>query len=247
MANHLHLVTGGAGFIGSNLVHRLAREGQAARVFDDLSSGRFINLAGIEDKVDFVQADLCDLAAVREAMRGVRYVFHFGALASVQASVDDPLRTHDINVTGTLNVLVAARDAAVQRVVFASSASVYGDSPIMPKREDMLPQPQTGYALSKLAGEHYAAFLRAVRLAICGVALFQRVWPASGPRPRITLPPFRSSCAPIPPAASRRFMTTASKRETSRMSKMWWRPTWRASPRRREPSVVSITLRMATA
>lgn len=155
MANNLHLVTGGAGFIGSNLVHRLVREGQAVRVFDDLSSGRLINLAGIEDKVDFVQADLRDLAAVREAMRGVRYVFHFGARASVQASVDDPLRTHDINVTGTLNVLVAARDAAVQRVVFASSASVYGDSPIMPKREDMLPQPQTGYALSKLAGEHY--------------------------------------------------------------------------------------------
>lgn len=153
--NTLHLVTGGAGFIGSNLVQRLVRDGHAVRVFDDLSSGRLLNLAGIEEHIEFVHGDLRDLAAVHAAMRGVRHVFHLGALASVQASVDAPLRTHDINVTGTLNVLVAARDAAVERVVFASSASVYGDSPIMPKREDMPPEPQTGYALSKLAGEHY--------------------------------------------------------------------------------------------
>ena len=151
----LHLVTGGAGFIGSNLVRRLAGQGARVRVFDDLSSGHLENLAGLESAVEFVRGDLRDAAAVRAAARGVRHVFHLGALASVQASVDDPATTHEINVTGTLNLLLAARDAGAERVVFSSSASIYGDSPEMPKREDMLPAPLTGYALSKLAGEHY--------------------------------------------------------------------------------------------
>ena len=151
----LDLVTGGAGFIGSNLVRRLAGQGARVRVFDALSSGHLENLAGLEKSVEFVRGDLRDAAAVRDAMRGVRHVFHVGALASVQASVDDPAATHEINVTGTLNVLLAARAAGVERVVFSSSASIYGDSPEMPKREDMLPAPLTGYALSKLAGEHY--------------------------------------------------------------------------------------------
>ena len=148
------LVTGGAGFIGSNLVRRLAGRGARIRVFDDLSTGRLENLEGVEASVEFVRGDLRDAAAVRAAARGARHVFHIGALASVQASVDDPAATHDVNDTGTLNVLLAARDAGVERVVFSSSASVYGDSPEMPKREDMLPEPLTGYALSKLAGEH---------------------------------------------------------------------------------------------
>ena len=150
-----HLVTGGAGFIGSNLVRRLAAEGARVRVFDNLSSGRLENLAGLEGAIDFVRGDLRDAAAVRAALRDVRHVFHAGALASVQASVDDPAATHEVNVTGTLNVLLAARAAGAERVVFSSSASVYGDSPVMPKREDMLPAPLSGYALSKLAGEHY--------------------------------------------------------------------------------------------
>ena len=152
---NLHLVTGGAGFIGSNLVRRLAGQGARVRVLDDLSSGHLENLAGLEKSVEFVRGDLRHAATVRDVMRGVRHVFHVGALASVQASVDDPATTHEINVTGTLNVLLAARDAGVERVVFSSSASIYGDSPEMPKREDMLPAPLTGYALSKLAGEHY--------------------------------------------------------------------------------------------
>ena len=150
-----HLVTGGAGFIGSNLVRRLAAGGARVRVFDNLSTGRIENLAGLENSIDFVHGDLRAAAAVRAAMRGVAHVFHAGALASVQASVDDPATTHEVNVTGTLNVLLAARAAGVERVVFSSSASVYGDSPAMPKREDMLPAPLSGYALSKLAGEHY--------------------------------------------------------------------------------------------
>ena len=151
----LQLVTGGAGFIGSNLVRRLVELGARVRVFDDLSSGHLENLAGLEPSVEFVRGDLRDAAAVRAAAQGAAHVFHLGALASVQASVDDPAATHEINVTGTLNVLLAARAAGVRRVVFSSSASIYGDDPQMPKREDMLPAPLTGYALSKLAGEHY--------------------------------------------------------------------------------------------
>jgi len=151
----LQLVTGGAGFIGSNLVRRLVELGARVRVFDDLSSGHLENLAGLEKSVEFVRGDLRDAAAVRAAAAGAAHVFHLGALASVQASVDDPATTHEINVTGTLNVLLAARAAGVRRVVFSSSASIYGDDPQMPKREDMLPAPLSGYALSKLAGEHY--------------------------------------------------------------------------------------------
>ena len=151
----IHLVTGGAGFIGSNLVRRLAGQGARVRVFDDLSSGHLENLAGLEASVEFVRGDLRDAAAVRAALRGAGAVFHVGALASVQASVDDPATTHEVNVTGTLNLLLAARDAGAERVVFSSSASIYGDSPEMPKREGMPPEPLTGYALSKLAGEHY--------------------------------------------------------------------------------------------
>jgi len=151
----LHLVTGGAGFIGSNLVRRLAGQGERIRVFDNLSSGHLENLAGLEKQVEFVQGDLRDADAMRTAMDGITHVFHVGALASVQASVDDPAATHEINVTGTLNLLLAAREAHVNRVVFSSSASVYGDSPEMPKRENMIPEPMTGYALSKLAGEHH--------------------------------------------------------------------------------------------
>lgn len=149
------LVTGGAGFIGSGLVRGLLARGCAVRVFDDLSTGRTENLAGLEGKIDFVRGDVRDAAALRAAVQGADSVFHLAAIASVQASVDNPLATHDVNVTGTLNALIAARDARVRRFVFTSSSAVYGDSPEMPKRETMLPAPLSGYALSKLAGEHY--------------------------------------------------------------------------------------------
>lgn len=156
----LCLVTGGAGFIGSALVRGLLDRGCRVRVFDDLSSGRPENLAGLEGRIDFVRGDVRDAAAVRDAVRGADTVFHLAAIASVQASVDDPLATHDVNVTGTLNTLVAARDARVRRYVFTSSSAVYGDSPEMPKRETMAPAPLSGYALSKLAGEHYGTIFR---------------------------------------------------------------------------------------
>ncbi len=156
----LCLVTGGAGFIGSALVRGLLGRGCRVRVFDDLSSGRPENLAGLEGRIDFVRGDVRDADAVRDAVRGADTVFHLAAIASVQASVDDPLATHDVNVTGTLNTLIAARDEHVRRYVFTSSSAVYGDSPEMPKRETMTPAPMSGYALSKLAGEHYGSIFR---------------------------------------------------------------------------------------
>ena len=175
----IQLVTGGAGFIGSNLVRHLVELGARVRVFDDLSSGHLENLAGLEKSVEFVRGDLRDAAAVRAAAQGTAHVFHLGALASVQASVDDPAATHEINVTGTLNVLLAARAAGVRRVVFSSSASIYGDDPQMPKREDMLPAPLTGYALSKLAGEHYGRIFR----GLYGLEFFAlRYFNVFGPR-----------------------------------------------------------------
>lgn len=173
------LVTGGAGFIGSALVRRLAGQGERVRVFDNLSSGHLENLAGLETAIEFVRGDLRDAAAVREAMKGMANVFHIGALASVQASVEDPATTHEVNLTGTLNLLLAARDAGAERVVFSSSASVYGDSPEMPKREDMRPEPLSGYALSKLAGEHYGRIFHGLH----GLGFFAlRYFNVFGPR-----------------------------------------------------------------
>lgn len=175
----LCLVTGGAGFIGSNLVRGLLARGFAVRVFDDLSTGRTENLAGLENRIDFVRGDVRDAAALRDATKGAGSVFHLAAIASVQASVDDPMSTHDVNVTGTLNALLAARDAGVRRFVFTSSSAIYGDSPEMPKRETMLPAPLSGYALSKLAGEHYGNIFR----QLYGLPFFSlRYFNVFGPR-----------------------------------------------------------------
>jgi UDP-glucose 4-epimerase len=149
------LVTGGAGFIGSHLVEALLRRGDWVRVFDNFSTGRYDNLAHIRDDIEIIDGDLRDEAAVRRAVTGVEVVFHQAALASVQRSVDDPVTTNAVNVTGTLHVLMASRDAGVRRVVFASSSSVYGDTPTLPKVETQAPQPLSPYAVSKLAGEQY--------------------------------------------------------------------------------------------
>jgi len=150
-----YLVTGGAGFIGSHIVEELIRRGERVRVLDNFSTGRRENLAPVLEHVDLIEGDLRDLATVRRAMEGVDYVLHQAALASVQRSVDDPLAAHTANATGTLHLLIAARDAGVKRVVYASSSSVYGDSPVLPKQEDHLPRPKSPYAVSKLAGEYY--------------------------------------------------------------------------------------------
>ena len=150
-----YLLTGGAGFIGSNIAHRLVREGKSVRILDNLSTGRAANLAGIESKLEFIEGDLRRKEDVQLAVEGVRYIIHLGALPSVARSVEDPITTNDVNVGGTLNLLVAAREAGVERFVFSSSSSVYGDTPTLPKREGMMPMPLSPYALSKLAGEYY--------------------------------------------------------------------------------------------
>jgi UDP-glucose 4-epimerase len=149
------LVTGGAGFIGSHLVEALLRRGDQVRVFDNFSTGRRENVQHLHSDIELIEGDLRDFDAVRRAVAGVEVVFHQAALASVQRSVDDPMTTNAVNVTGTLHVLMAARDAGVRRVVFASSSSVYGDTPTLPKVETQAPQPLSPYAVSKLAGEQY--------------------------------------------------------------------------------------------
>jgi UDP-glucose 4-epimerase len=154
MSEHA-LVTGGAGFIGSNLVRELLGRGTEVRVFDDLSTGRRENLADVAGEVEVVQGDLRDSEAVSRAMAGVSRVFHQGAVPSVVRSVKDPLTSHEANATGTLNVLVAARDAGVERVVYASSSSVYGNAEDFPTRETLPTRPISPYGVSKLAGESY--------------------------------------------------------------------------------------------
>jgi UDP-glucose 4-epimerase len=152
---HNVLVTGGAGFIGSNLVRSLAASGTRVRVLDDLSTGSKENLHDLNGSVELVEGDVRDQAAVRRAVEGSEVVFHLAALPTVARSVADPVTSHDVNVTGTLNVLAAARDAAVRRVVYASSSSVYGDTPTLPKHEAMAVRPLSPYAAAKLAGEAY--------------------------------------------------------------------------------------------
>lgn len=150
-----YLVTGGAGFIGSHLVDRLLVDGASVRVLDDLSTGDLANLADAAPHIDFHQSDLRDLDAVRKACEGVDVVVHLGALGSVPRSVADPITTHEVNATGTLNVTVAARDAGVRRVLFASSSSIYGDNPTLPKVEGQEGRVFSPYAVSKATGEEY--------------------------------------------------------------------------------------------
>jgi UDP-glucose 4-epimerase len=156
-----YLVTGGAGFIGSHLVDALLERGAQVRVLDNFSTGRRDNLAHAIDRIELMEGDIRDAAMVRQAMAGVDYVLHQAALPSVQRSVQDPLLSNEVNVTGTLNILQAAREAAahgagVKRVVLASSSSVYGDSPTLPKHEAMPTAPRSPYAVSKLTAERYA-------------------------------------------------------------------------------------------
>ncbi len=150
-----YVVTGGAGFIGSNIVARLVDEGETVRVVDDMSTGRAENLDGLREAVAFHEGSICDDDLLHEAFDGADYVLHQAALASVQRSVEDPAATNRVNVEGTLKVLEAARECGVKRVVYASSSSVYGDAPELPKHEDMIPRPRSPYAVSKLGGEYY--------------------------------------------------------------------------------------------
>ena len=151
----MYLVTGGAGFIGSHIVEALVGEGERVRVLDDLSNGLAANLASFSDAVELVAGDIRDPSVVQRCVTGVDVVLHLAALGSVARSVADPVTSNDVNVTGTLNVLRAARDAGVHRLVFSSSSSVYGENPTLPKREDIALMPVSPYAVSKLAGEAY--------------------------------------------------------------------------------------------
>jgi len=155
MAKDIWMVTGGAGFIGSNIAETLVKRGRKVRIFDNFSTGKKEFIAPFASKVQLVRGDLRNLADCRKAVKGVKYVLHQAAIRSVPKSMDRPTASHDSNATGTLNLLLAARDAKVKRVVYASSSSAYGMCKVFPQREDMKPQPVSPYAVSKLCGEHY--------------------------------------------------------------------------------------------
>jgi nucleoside-diphosphate-sugar epimerase len=151
----MYLVTGGAGFIGSHIVQRLVALGEPVRVLDNFAAGKMENLEGLNGRVEVVNGDILDRAVVAKAMESVEIVLHQGALRSVPFSVENPALVNRVNVEGTINVLLAARDAKVKRVVSASSSSVYGNTKIFPNSEQQMPSPVSPYAASKLAGEYY--------------------------------------------------------------------------------------------
>src|ERR1700761_4979169 len=174
-----YLITGIAGFIGSSLAHALVQQGHDVRGIDNLSTGNLDNLTDIRRSIDFQEMDLQDAAGMKSACEGIDYILHQGALASVPRSVKDPLTSHESNINGTLNLLIAARDAKVRRIVYAASSSAYGDQPTQPKQEDMLPRPLSPYAVQKLTCEYYIqSFYRAYGLE--GVCL--RYFNIFGPR-----------------------------------------------------------------
>src|SRR2546423_15409133 len=155
-----YLVTGGAGFIGSNTVDELVRRGHSVVVLDDLSSGREDNLAEIRNKITFIKGSITDIEVVRKVMHEADYALHLGARTSVPRSVKDPIETNKINIDGTLNVLVAAKELKVKRVVLAPSYSAYGETPTLPKAATMQPQPNSPYGVTKLADVPHGQQLR---------------------------------------------------------------------------------------
>jgi UDP-glucose 4-epimerase len=175
------LVTGGAGFIGSHLVERLSAGGHSVRVLDNLSTGKRENLRGVDD-VDFVVGDVCAVIDVDRAMEGMEAVFHLAAVASVQASVEDPVGTHGSNFMGTLNLLEAARRRRIRRFIYASSAAVYGETRELPVSEETAVCPLSPYAADKLAGEHYLLFYaRKYGLAATAFRFFNVYGPRQDP------------------------------------------------------------------
>lgn len=182
-----YLITGGAGFIGSNIVDQLLHTGQTVRVLDNLSTGRAENLAAVRDRIAFYEADICNLDQIRPCFADVDYVLHLAALPSVPRSVADPLSANRVNIEGTLNVLLAAREATVKRVVFAASSAAYGDNPILPRLESHAPRPMSPYALTKVAGEHYCAvFTRLYGLEAVALRYFNIFGPRQDPYSQYT-------------------------------------------------------------
>lgn len=177
-----YLVTGGAGFIGSNIVDELVRRGHDVTVLDNLASGKESNLANVRSKIDFRKACITDLPALHSACKGANYVIHLAARTSVPRSVLDPIETNRVNIDGTLNVLVAARDAKVRRVVYAASSSAYGETPTLPKVESMRSEPISPYGVTKYVGELYAqVFGRVYGLENTSVRYFNVFGPRQDP------------------------------------------------------------------
>ena len=178
----VYLITGVAGFIGSSLARAVLAQGDAVRGLDNFSTGKRENIAEIVNQIDLREADLLDLEAVARACRGADYVFHEAAIPSVPKSVLDPLGSNRANVDGTVHLLVAARDAQVKRVVYAASSSAYGDTPTLPKQEDMLPNPISPYAVAKLTGEYYMkSFFRCYGLETVSLRYFNIFGPRQDP------------------------------------------------------------------
>lgn len=157
------LVTGGAGFIGHHIVHALMERGDDVHVLDSLATGSRARLQPILDRIEFLEGDIRHPADLDRAMAGCDFVFHLAAIPSVQRSMREPAMTNDVNVGGTIEVVLAAARAGVKRIMFAGSSAVYGNAPLLPRREDQLPDPQSPYAVGKLAGEHYLHVLGAAR------------------------------------------------------------------------------------
>jgi len=178
----LHLVTGVAGFIGSSIARTLLEKGEMVRGIDNFTTGKPENIAEILGEIDFREADLLNLNDMRTACEGVACVFHQAAIPSVPKSIIDPLRSNQANVDGTVNVLIGARDAKVNRVVYAASSSAYGDTPTLPKHEDMRPNPISPYAVAKLTGEYYmTSFYRCYGLETVSLRYFNIYGPRQDP------------------------------------------------------------------
>jgi nucleoside-diphosphate-sugar epimerase len=176
-----YLVTGGAGFIGNHLTRALLERGHRVRVLDNFSTGHRDNLSDLFDDIELVEGDLRSIDTCRRAVEGVTHVLHQAALPSVPRSVEDPHTTHEVNATGTLHLLIAARDAGVRRFVYASSSSVYGPDPKLPRAEDDRPNPISPYAVAKLAGEHYSrAFHHAYGMETVALRYFNIFGPRQG-------------------------------------------------------------------
>lgn len=192
-----YLVTGGAGFIGSNIVERLVQDGQTVRVLDDLSSGKSANILPFGDKVELVQGDLRDPDAVARAVNGIDYIMHQAALPSVQRSVENPVLSNDINVSGTVILLNAAVKAGVRRVIYAASSSAYGNQPVPVKTENLLPMPLSPYAVAKLTCEHYLqAFHECYGLETVSLRYFNVFGPRQDPHSEYSavIPLFITHC-----------------------------------------------------
>jgi nucleoside-diphosphate-sugar epimerase len=176
-----YLVTGGAGFIGNHIARALLELGHSVRIFDNFATGHRHNLVDIYDDVDLVEGDLRSIDACRRATQGVTYVLHGAALPSVPRSIEDPHTTHEVNATGTLNLLVASREAGVKRLIYSSSSSVYGQAPKLPREESDRAHPTSPYAVSKLAGEQYCtAFYHSYGLETVALRYFNVFGPRQG-------------------------------------------------------------------